>query len=154
MKRFALAVPFLVYWNALFAFENVPSTPAMRFVPKLSVEVLVLVLVLAATKGMGLSLSRLARASLAFLLLLASLVRYVDVTAFGVLGREFDLYGDFPHLHRVFAMFLEVMTPALVFLMIRRPPRSTPFPYTTLFRSQAEHPPASKGSSRRRMLCL
>src|SRR3712207_7423155 len=24
--------------------------------------------------------------------------------------------------------------------MIRRPPRSTPFPYTTLFRSQDEHP--------------
>jgi len=118
MKRFALAVPFLVCWNALFTFENVPSTPSMRFVPKLSVEVLVLVLVLAATKGMGLSLSRLARASLAFLLLLASLVRYVDVTAFGVLGREFDLYGDFPHLHRVFAMFLEVMTPALVLLVL------------------------------------
>src|SRR3712207_8991659 len=26
------------------------------------------------------------------------------------------------------------------FLMIRRPPRSTLFPYTTLFRSQHEHP--------------
>jgi len=118
MKRFALAVPFLVCWNALFAFENVPSTPSMRLVPKLSVEILVLVLVLAVTKGMGLRLSRLARASLAFLLLLASLVRYVDVTAFGVLGREFDLYGDFPHLHRVFAMFLEVMTPALGVLVV------------------------------------
>jgi hypothetical protein len=118
MKRFGLAFLFLVYWNALFTFENVPSTPAMRFVPKLSVEILVLVLVLAATKGMGLRLSRIARASLALLLLLASLVRYVDVTAFGVLGREFDLYGDFPHLHRVFAMFLEVMTPALGVLVV------------------------------------
>jgi len=118
MKRFALAVPFLFCWNALFTFENVPSTPAMRFVPKVSVEVLVLVLVLAATKGIGLSLSRLARASLALLLLLASVVRYVDVTAFGVLGREFDVYGDFPHLHRVFAMFLDVMTPALAILVI------------------------------------
>src|SRR5437016_10745469 len=28
------------------------------------------------------------------------------------------------------------------FLMIRRPPRSTLFPYTTLFRSRAIHPPA------------
>src|SRR2546430_9924921 len=26
------------------------------------------------------------------------------------------------------------------FLMIRRPPRSTLFPYTTLFRSQVQHP--------------
>src|SRR5215475_15329748 len=31
------------------------------------------------------------------------------------------------------------------FLMIRRPPRSTLFPYTTLFRSSAE-PPANHGS--------
>src|SRR5436190_12239621 len=27
------------------------------------------------------------------------------------------------------------------FLMLRQPPRSTLFPYTTLFRSHAEHPP-------------
>src|SRR5258708_38425663 len=33
-------------------------------------------------------------------------------------------------------MFLTLMSPSLVFfLMIRRPPRSTLFPYTTLFRS-------------------
>jgi Sulfatase len=118
MKRFAFAFPFLVYWNALFTFENVPSTPAMRFVPKLSVEILALVLLLAAARGMGLRLSRPARAGLALVLVLAALVRYVDVTAFGVLGREFDLYGDFPHVHRVFAMFLEVMTPALGILVV------------------------------------
>src|SRR5437868_7981061 len=29
------------------------------------------------------------------------------------------------------------------FLMLRRPPRSTLFPYTTLFRSSRAHPPAS-----------
>jgi hypothetical protein len=121
MKRFAVAVVFLLYWNALFTFENVPSTPSMRFVPKLSVELLVLVLVLAAAKERGLSPSRgvpAGRAGLALLLLLASLLRYADVTAYGVLGREFDLYGDFPHVHRVFAMFLEVMTPALGILVV------------------------------------
>src|SRR4030065_1002966 len=31
------------------------------------------------------------------------------------------------------------------FLMIRRPPRSTLFPYTTLFRSSRPAPPASEG---------
>src|SRR3712207_8020204 len=31
------------------------------------------------------------------------------------------------------------------FLMIRRPPRSTLFPYTTLFRSWADHPIVSRG---------
>jgi hypothetical protein len=118
MKRFVLGLFFLVYWNALFTFENVPSTPAMRLVPKLSVELLVLVVILAAAREMGYTLSGLVRAGLAFLLLLAFAVRYVDVTAYGVLGREFDLYGDFPHVHRVFAMFLEVMTPALGLLVV------------------------------------
>src|SRR2546421_6161567 len=36
--------------------------------------------------------------------------------------------------------------------MIRRPPRSTLFPYTTLFRSRAWHRPGS-ASSRRRLPC-
>src|SRR5260363_298258 len=38
------------------------------------------------------------------------------------------------------------------FLMIRRPPRSTLFPYTTLFRSQrlpASQPPAASSAARR-----
>src|SRR5690349_23415507 len=33
--------------------------------------------------------------------------------------------------------------------MIRRPPRSTLFPYTTLFRSQSSGPPTSTDTSRR-----
>src|SRR2546425_614709 len=35
------------------------------------------------------------------------------------------------------------------FLMIRRPPRSTLFPYTTLFRSSRRH----RGARRRRLVC-
>src|SRR5256885_9556444 len=41
------------------------------------------------------------------------------------------------------------------FLMIRRPPRSTLFPYTTLFRSRAEHQVAGQrglDAGRRRLL--
>src|SRR2546430_13551328 len=34
------------------------------------------------------------------------------------------------------------------FLMIRRPPRSTLFPYTTLFRSDQAGPPAGRGGRR------
>ncbi|HJS75512.1 MAG TPA: sulfatase-like hydrolase/transferase, partial [Vicinamibacteria bacterium] len=117
MKRLALAAFFLLYWNALFTFENVPSTPSMRLAPKLSLEVFALLLVLAAVRTLGRPLSRGARAALSLVLLLVTIVRYVDVTAYGVLGREFDLYGDFPHLHRVVAMFFEVMTPSLGFLV-------------------------------------
>src|SRR6267154_3532672 len=37
------------------------------------------------------------------------------------------------------------------FLMIRRPPRSTLFPYTTLFRSRRRRPRAAHGRTRGRM---
>src|SRR3712207_8751703 len=36
------------------------------------------------------------------------------------------------------------------FLMIRRPPRSTLFPYTTLFRSRTGHPPPPVRPARKR----
>src|SRR5258708_23067999 len=39
------------------------------------------------------------------------------------------------------------------FLMIRRPPRSTLFPYTTLFRSRAESRPVAPPPSDRRLHC-
>lgn len=94
------------YLNALFTFENVPSTPALTPVAKLSIEVLVLVAVLALVGP----LSRFGKGALSCGILMLTLVRYVDVTALGVLGREFNLHGDFPHLHRVFAMFWEAMS--------------------------------------------
>src|SRR2546428_5006627 len=39
------------------------------------------------------------------------------------------------------------------FLMIRRPPRSTLFPYTTLFRSRSDHPlpPGGRGRGKARL---
>ena len=72
----------------------------------LSIEMVALVGILAVFGR----LSRFAKAALALLIFLLTLVRYVDVTALGVLGREFNLHGDFPHLHRVFAMFWEAMS--------------------------------------------
>src|SRR3712207_6864136 len=38
----------------------------------------------------------------------------------------------------------------IFFLMIRRPPRSTPFPYTTLFRSQGRQQGGGRGAGRGR----
>src|SRR5205085_11025731 len=40
------------------------------------------------------------------------------------------------------------------FLMIRRPPRSTLFPYTTLFRSLAKHRGAREAEHARRLLVV
>ena len=95
-----------LYFNALFTFENIPSTPALAPVAKLSIEVVALLGMLAVVGR----LSRFTKATLAALIFLLTLVRYVDVTALGVLGREFNLHGDFPHLHCVFAMFWEAMS--------------------------------------------
>src|SRR5262249_61874459 len=39
-------------------------------------------------------------------------------------------------------------TTLFFFLMIRRPPRSTLFPYTTLFRSSSHAPPPGRGAAR------
>src|SRR5258708_17434023 len=49
-------------------------------------------------------------------------------------------------------MFIGQLYLFFFFLMIRRPPRSTLFPYTTLFRSQAdgEEPEAPRGAQRGR----
>ena len=96
----------LLYFNALFTFENIPSTPALTPVAKVSIEVVALVGIVALVGP----LSRITKAVLVVLIFLLTLVRYVDVTALGVLGREFNVHGDFPHLHRVFAMFWEALS--------------------------------------------
>src|SRR5688572_31842383 len=46
---------------------------------------------------------------------------------------------------------IRAMLIGTLFLMIRRPPRSTLFPYTTLFRSAAAPPAAPRCSARRRI---
>src|SRR5947208_8751446 len=40
------------------------------------------------------------------------------------------------HVHAIIDHTAVIFTPVVFFLMIRRPPRSTLFPYTTLFRSE------------------
>src|SRR5215813_14554097 len=50
----------------------------------------------------------------------------------------------------IFALYRSHMTSFFFFLMIRRPPRSTLFPYTTLFRPQRRRPGATDGGRRPR----
>src|SRR4051795_13491349 len=51
-----------------------------------------------------------------------------------------SLVGSTP-LPLIFSLLLpSIPTRCFFFLMIRRPPRSTPFPYTTLFRSVVDSP--------------
>src|SRR2546428_12465075 len=68
--------------------------------------------------------------------------RAVTVTTFApgwrtiALAVQLDVPLAVPLPPRLFAHVTWV-TPTLFFLMIRRPPRSSLFPYTTLFRSEA-----------------
>src|SRR5258708_16774538 len=49
----------------------------------------------------------------------------------------------------VFCTLLHLGRPLFFFLMIRRPPRSTLFPYTTLFRSWCSAPAGDRNRARR-----
>src|SRR5690349_23384324 len=48
-----------------------------------------------------------------------------------------------------FSFFIFIPFFSFFFLMIRRPPRSTLFPYTTLFRSRRDHGPDRRARRRR-----
>ena len=110
MTRLLTPALVFLYFNALFTFENVVSMPSIRLVPRLSVEVMVVVAAFGLLAGFGKSLPRWTRLVLAVVLYLATTLRYLEVTALGVLGRPFDLHGDFPHLHRVVEMFWEALS--------------------------------------------
>ncbi len=111
VRRGLVPLAAFVYFNLLFSFENLPSTPVLRPVLKISIEALVLVGALAGVLQLGWKPSRLTKSLVALAIFVMSVVRYVDVTALGVLGREFNLHGDFPHLHRVFEMFWGAISP-------------------------------------------
>src|SRR5436853_7791908 len=57
--------------------------------------------------------------------------------------------SHYDHLYFFFTICLSISFSRFFFLMIRRPPRSTLFPYTTLFRSRPPHRGRSKVAGRR-----
>lgn len=96
----------LVLLNASLTFANVWPTPKVRWQNALSIELAVCVLLL----------SLLPRASGSFvrrvlpaLWLGLAVGHYLDVTAPGLYGRDFNLYWDAPHLGNVIAMISEAV---------------------------------------------
>src|SRR5438445_5987159 len=53
-------------------------------------------------------------------------------------------------LHVIFYVWFQIFILFFFFLMIRRPPRSTLFPYTTLFRSGLDRPQPSRETTNKR----
>src|SRR5258705_5691014 len=107
MKRFThwrawlAAVVSLVILNASLTFENVWPTPRIRWGHALSLELALCVLILAVAHRWA---SRLARRVLPAIWIVLVAGRYLDVTAPGLYGRDFNLYWDSPYLGNVTAM--------------------------------------------------
>lgn len=92
--------------NASLTFVNVWPTPKVRMDWALSVElaIAVLAVVVAGTRA-----DRLARGVLPTMWVLLVAGRYLDVTAPGLYGREFNLYWDSRHLGNVTAMLVQAV---------------------------------------------
>src|SRR5258705_884686 len=107
MKRFThwrawlAAVVSLVILNASLTFENVWPTPRIRWGHCLPLELALCVLILAVPHRWA---SRLARRVLPAIWIVLVAGRYLDVTAPGLYGRDFNLYWDSPYLGNVTAM--------------------------------------------------
>src|SRR2546427_2220110 len=86
------------------------------------------------------------------MLLLCPLLVSLYISCSNILIHPFSflcLFFQFSHFFPFFSLFLFVsyFTLFFFFLMIRRPPRSTLFPYTTLFRSLVPSLPGPGGRS-------
>lgn len=91
----------LIVLNASLTFENVWPTPRIRWSNALSLELAICVLVLSLAHRIR---GRLARTALPAVWVVLLAGHYLDVTAPGLYGRDFNLYWDSRHLGNVAAM--------------------------------------------------
>ena len=91
----------LALLNSSLAFVNVWPTPKIRWANAISIELVVCVLLLAIAHRWA---GTLARRVLPVLWVILVAGHYLDVTAPGLYGREFNLYWDSQHLGNVTAM--------------------------------------------------
>jgi len=103
----------LVLLNASVTFANVWPTPKIRWENALSVELAVCVLILALLHRHAVRLTRRGAPTLWLLLVVG---HYLDVTAPGLYGRDFNLYWDSQHLGNVTAMLARAVPPWLIAL--------------------------------------
>ncbi|MGE3275474.1 MAG: hypothetical protein AB7O67_10200 [Vicinamibacterales bacterium] len=105
----------LLVLNASLTFANVWPTPKITWAWAFSVELAVLVLIFAVLPRLA---GRLARAALPAAWVVLVLGHYLDVTAPGLYGREFNLYWDSQHLGNVTAMLARAAPPWLIAAVI------------------------------------
>ena len=103
------AFAFSLYFNVLFTFVNVPSTPWIRLVPLISIEVVIGLAALVIAGLVDIKKPRYWKPVAATLVFTLALVRYLVVSAPGVMGRTLDVRGDLPHAFGVIGMFWEAL---------------------------------------------
>ena len=116
--RIFLAFAFSLYFNVLFTFVNVPSTPWIRLVPLISIEVVLGLVALVLVGLFDIKKPRYWKPVVATLVFILSLVRYVVVSAPGVMGRTLDVRGDLPHVFGVIGMFWEALPRFSILLIV------------------------------------
>ena len=94
-----------IYLNGALTFQNVWPTLWPRPVPELSAELLALLAGLALLRAGGGRLGPGARRGLAALLLLATVLRYAEVSAPPLFGRALNLDWDVRHLPNLLELF-------------------------------------------------
>ena len=104
----------LVLLNASLTFENVWPTPRIAWGNALSIELALAVLLLAMAYRRA---TRWARPLAALWVALVA-GHYLDVTAPGLYGREFNIYWDAPHLGNVAAMLAGATPWGIITLVI------------------------------------
>jgi len=103
----------LVILNASLTFENIWPTPKIRWANAVSVELAALVAIMAITHR---SARQASRWLLPFMWVVLVVGHYLDVTAPGLYGREFNLYWDSQHLGNVTAMLARAAPTWLILL--------------------------------------
>ena len=108
----------LLWLNFQLTFANQVSTPFIETRALLSIELILGLGALALLRMQRGPLRRLALVALGSAFTAVVLMRYVDVTAPGVMGRSFDLQADLPHVGNVTSMFLDQASLTVVLLLL------------------------------------
>ncbi|HEY6643937.1 sulfatase-like hydrolase/transferase [Povalibacter sp.] len=116
--RVLAVIAALYLLNALVTFHNVWPTVFIRPSKELSIELAGIVLLMAAWLQVGYTISRRWLVALAVIFVLGAIVRYAEVTAPALYGRQVNLYWDIQYLGAVTAMLTRVASPGLLVVSI------------------------------------
>lgn len=109
--RFFRALLALFWLNASLSFQNLWPTPWVRLVPELAAELFALLALFGLAGLIGWRIGRWGLRLLAAVWLLATILRYAEVTAGPLFGRPLNIYWDLDHVPNLLALFWRAAGP-------------------------------------------